>query len=240
MTHLVDFHSHFLPEMDDGAESVEESVAMLAKMKAQGVDKVVATPHFYPTKEDPDSFLVRREKSFELLKNKLPENSPKIYLGAEVAFFRQIKNSEMLDKLVISGTKLLLVEMPFTKWTENIVEELIFIKDNRGFVPIIAHFERYPKQDDIILDMISESGLVIQSNAEIFLDFFQRRKGISMLEKGIISLLGSDCHGIVNRPPNLGEAASYILKKSGASLVERVYEFSCSLLENTNGDSFNI
>ena len=54
---MIDFHTHILPEMDDGSESVEESIQMLELSAGQGVKWMVATPHFYADREDPKTFL---------------------------------------------------------------------------------------------------------------------------------------------------------------------------------------
>ena len=66
-TDLIDFHSHILPGIDDGARTPEEALEMLELMAAQGVRRVVSTSHFYPEREEPDSFLARRKKAVEML-----------------------------------------------------------------------------------------------------------------------------------------------------------------------------
>ena len=57
---MIDLHSHILPGVDDGSESVEMSCAMLNELQKQGVETVVATPHFYPQQDTPERFLRRR------------------------------------------------------------------------------------------------------------------------------------------------------------------------------------
>ena len=81
---MIDFHSHFLPGMDDGSKSVQESLKMLSLARDSGVNQIVATPHFYASKESPEHFLRRRESSWETLKEALPDDAPQIWLGAEV------------------------------------------------------------------------------------------------------------------------------------------------------------
>ena len=61
---MVDFHSHILPEMDDGSSSPEESLKMLEMSARQGIDHIFATSHFYPDEEDPSSFLRRRAEAY--------------------------------------------------------------------------------------------------------------------------------------------------------------------------------
>ena len=63
----IDFHTHILPGMDDGAETVQQSIKMLRMLRKQGVDRVALTPHFYAHRESVDSFLDRRQTAFEQL-----------------------------------------------------------------------------------------------------------------------------------------------------------------------------
>ena len=83
---MIDWHTHVLPGMDDGSRNVAESVSILEAQMLQGVNTVIATPHFYANDESLESFLDRRNKSFEQLKNELRETSPNILLGSEVRY----------------------------------------------------------------------------------------------------------------------------------------------------------
>jgi len=80
---MLDFHAHILPRVDDGSQSVDESVQMLERMQAQGIGRVVATPHFYANDESVDAFLQRRSAAWEKIEGCL-QNSPEVLLGAEV------------------------------------------------------------------------------------------------------------------------------------------------------------
>ena len=64
---MIDFHSHILPGMDDGSQTVEESLTLLEMLRAQGVDTVAATPHFYARENSPEVFLRRRREAWERL-----------------------------------------------------------------------------------------------------------------------------------------------------------------------------
>ena len=87
---IIDFHSHILPNIDDGSDSVETSLLMIDAMLNQGVDTVVATPHFYAHKDRIETFLQKRQNAFEALKKSLPNVSLNIVVGAEVAYFSGI------------------------------------------------------------------------------------------------------------------------------------------------------
>ena len=140
---MIDWHNHVLPAMDDGSRDVAESIAMLGMHAAQGVDTVVATPHFYANDESVDSFVERRRLSYERLKEQLPPDAPAILLGAEVKYYQGISRLADLKKLRIEGSQLLLLEMPAIKWNERMIAEVLAIYEKTGLIPVIAHIDRY-------------------------------------------------------------------------------------------------
>ena len=142
---MIDFHSHILPEMDDGSRSLSESMEMLLASKEQGINTMVATSHYYQSRESIDDFLTRREKSF----NRLMEHShdfqiPDLRLGAEVANFSGMSKMENLQQLKIQGTECILIEMPFSIWTSSNINEIYSIIIILDLILILAHVERYP------------------------------------------------------------------------------------------------
>ena len=123
---MVDFHSHILPEMDDGSESVEMSLAMLRESRRQGVDLICSTSHFYADEEDPASFLARRGEAYARLREAMenPMDYPRILLGAEVLYFPGISVAEEVCSLRLEGTPFLLVEPPMMPWSETMLDEV--------------------------------------------------------------------------------------------------------------------
>ena len=140
---MIDWHSHILPEMDDGSHDTAESISLVNMQKSQGIETVIATPHFYANDETVDSFLDRRKNAYERLKAEFPEGSPEIVLGAEVRYYQGISRMEGLKSLRIEGSKLLLLEMPMSSWTEYMVRELIEMSAGSSIKIILAHVERY-------------------------------------------------------------------------------------------------
>ena len=122
---MIDWHTHILPGMDDGSRDVAESISMINMQVSQGVSTIIATPHFYANDETVESFLERRKKSFELLKNEFSNETVEIKLGAEVRYYQGISRMNDLKYLRIEGSKLLLLEMPMSSWTESMIRELI-------------------------------------------------------------------------------------------------------------------
>lgn len=222
---MIDFHTHILPEMDDGSRSPEESVRMLREEIKQGISDVVLTPHYYAERETPQNFLLRRAEACEKLYNAMTtspegEQLPRLFIGAEVRMFSGISNMELLPELSVRGTDYILLEMPFEPWPESVFRELREI-GARGLSPVIAHLEAYRRlqKGTDNMERLMDSGVLIQCNAEFFLQGFKSRKAFQLLKEGRIQLLGSDCHNMTSRPPNLGKALKVIEKKMGEDVA---------------------
>ncbi len=229
---MIDWHSHILPAVDDGSRSTAESVGMLKMLAEQGVDTVVATPHFYANDESIEDFLQRRSAAYETLK-KEAANAPEILLGAEVRYYQGIGRMENINKLSIAESRLLLLEMPFSVWTEYTVRELVELSSRSDIKLCLAHIDRYLRlQKRSVWERLYESGILMQVNASFFIDLFTRRRAIEMLCEGAIHFIGSDCHNLKSRPPCIGEAFGQIRRKTGEELLSQVNELGKALLEN--------
>lgn len=200
---MIDFHTHILPEMDDGSGSTAESLALLRLEREQGVEQVVLTPHFYAGQNSPSEFLTRRQKSWQRLQSELTEGLPRLALGAEVQYFEGICSTEDLAKLRIEGTDLLLLEMPFSPWPERVAADVLTLQQRQGFQVVLAHIERYLTwQPETLWQQLREQGVWMQANVSFFSRWQTRRRALRMLERGEIQLLGSDCHNLKERAPN--------------------------------------
>lgn len=229
MNTVVDFHSHILPVMDDGSASAEESLAMMKLASQQGIRRMVATPHFYPHREDPERFLHRRREAELILRQAMSgcPGLPELEIGAEVYFFRGMSSYERLHELTIEGTDCILVEMPMSKWSDSMYAELRRINTNAGLIPVIAHVDRYisPLRTHGIPERLGELPVIVQANANFFLRSSTRAMALKMLKDDKIHLLGSDCHNLDERKPNLGPAVDVIRKRLGQEYLERVHSY---------------
>ncbi|MCD8006179.1 MAG: capsular polysaccharide biosynthesis protein [Oscillospiraceae bacterium] len=223
---MIDFHSHILPGIDDGSKSVDESCRMLKESFLQGVSQIVATPHFYAEDNSPKRFLERRRHSFEKLEPHLTADMPEIFLGAEVKYFEGISRSEDVGLLKIEGTDLILIEMPFMTWNQRIVNEVIELASWRHTRVILAHVERYFRYGaEKFLPDFYKNDVLIQANAESFIGGrFATRKVMNMLKEGKIHLLGSDCHNMGSRSPNMGDARKEISKRICNNMLDKLDE----------------
>lgn len=224
---MFDLHSHILPCIDDGSKSVEESLEMLRLLKEQGVSKVVATPHFYANRNSVEDFLEKRNLSFSKLSDHLSSDFPELLLGAEVKYYEGISRLEKLDKLRIGNSKLILLEMPMRKWTEYILREVREIASSGRFIVVLAHVERYLNfQNKSILTELLSDGVLLQVNADFFLNVRTRIKALHMLKNNMIHFIGSDCHNLTDRAPKIGTAASYIERKAGMDKIIQINNFA--------------
>lgn len=219
----IDFHSHILPKIDDGSQSLEESIALLRMEAEQGIQHVVATPHFYPRHNDFQHFLSKRSQAEVALRERLKNESglPEISIGAEVYFFPGISDSEAISQLTIGKKSYILIEMPESPWTDSMYRELEGIYVKQGLTPIIAHVDRYisPFRTFKIPEKLMDYPVLVQANASFFLRRSTSGMAMRMLEKGQIHLLGSDCHNLKHRPPRLGEACALICRRLGNQVL---------------------
>lgn len=235
---ITDFHSHILPGMDDGSRSVEESLGMLRMEARQGIQRIVATPHFYPHQNSPAEFLERRAESARMLQEALAQEPPlpQIYLGAEVYFFQGISDCEQLRELTIEKNSYILIEMPMPPWSDRMYRELQDIHYKQGLNPIVAHVDRYirPFKTYDIPSRLAELPVLVQANASFFRDRFTRSMAMRMLRQGQIHLLGSDCHNLTTRVPNLDQAVQLIEKQLGKEALQWIRSNSDEVLQGEN------
>lgn len=232
---MTDLHSHILPGIDDGSESIAESIEMLRMEAEQGIDHVVATPHFYPHHDTPESFFARRSRAEEALRREISLHSglPNVEIGAETYFFRGMSDSDILPELTIGGKNSILIEMPPAPWPDSAIEELADIWRKRRITPIVAHIDRYiaPFRTYGIPERLEALPVLVQANAGFFLDRRTARMALKMLKAGRIHLLGSDCHHVSERSPDLGPALQRIAGKLGPDALARIRSFESQVLE---------
>jgi protein-tyrosine phosphatase len=230
---MLDFHAHILPRVDDGSRSVAESLAMLESMREQGITTVVATPHFYADDESVETFLGRRGGALEALCER-PPGSPDIRLGAEVRYYEGISRLSDLAKLRIQGTHLMLLEMPFSRWSEYAVREVVDIATQGRITPVLAHVERYlflQKKD--VASRLLECGVLFQTNASFLSERRYRRRALNMIANGQIHFIGSDCHNLTSRPPDIANAYSILENKLGATFTAAFSGYQKELLSQS-------
>lgn len=216
MSRVTDFHTHILPCVDDGSQSVEQSLQMLSMQAQQGIQNVVLTPHFYPQHQELEEFLQQRDEAFKALQTAVKDlpRCPHLYLGAEVHYYGGMSNSEDLRRLTVGNSPYILVEMPVRPWNDRDYRELELIYRKLGLIPIIAHLDRYlgPFRTERIFRRLEELPVKIQVNTTFFTEKATCRKALKYLQAERIHFIGSDCHSTEYRKPDMKEAIDRIYR----------------------------
>lgn len=227
---MIDIHTHILPGIDDGSRNTAMTEQMLEEEKRQGIEAVLATPHFYAHRHTIPQFLERRQASLEKVKESLlakRDDLPKIAVGAEVYYFAGIGRAKELPELCYEGTDILLLEMPFTQWSREVYQDVREILYRQELRIVLAHVERYLpfQKDKSIFEQTLELPLYIQLNAEdLTCRGKKRRWCLKQIAAGGRILLASDCHNTEERAPNLEAAMAVIGKKAGSEAAARLKE----------------
>ena len=219
----IDLHSHILPQLDDGSDSVEMSLAMLYQMAEQGVDVVCATSHYYAKHSSIPAFCERRAEALERLSAVLTEDLPWVLPAAEVAYFPRMEEQD-LTPLCIQGTRTLMLEMPFADWTGLQLETVEALVLDCRYDVVLVHPERFcfSKSNKHKLEKLAELPIGLQVNAGSLLRWGTRRLALDLLQMAQYPLLGSDCHNLTSRPPNLKEGRKVIMQKLGEAFLTRM------------------
>ncbi len=207
MSHsLVDFHSHILPKMDDGAEDIARSCEMLRLLASQGVDTVFCTSHFLLMHESPSDYLTRRQRSYDALCSYIKEQAltdlPKIKLGAEIRVSRGISEVS-LSGLEYEGTDAMLLELPREELSRTIVKQIYNLCRSNRYIPVIAHIDRYEWFKPSDIDTLSEiPDVIFQFSLHAISDRRIRKTMLKMAKQGQRLLFGTDTHNTDDRAPN--------------------------------------
>ena len=208
-------HSHILPGVDDGAQDMEMSMAMVDMAYNQGVRLMIATPHYYPghmryPKEHLEEVY---EKTISVIKEKYSDFT--LLLGNEI-YYRDEVVEKLRNKRIftLADTRYVLLEFSTMAEYDYIVKAVRKVLD-AGYYPILAHIERYAclwKNEKRVKELI-RMGAYMQINAENFQGGFfsaERRYCTKLIQSGMVHFLGSDCHNISSRSPNYKQAVEYL------------------------------
>lgn len=226
---MIDIHSHIIPNVDDGSESIDESLKMLKEEVSMGITDVICTPHYrrhmFTTgnKEIYLSFLNLKEASKN---NNLDIN---IYLGQEI-YIHSLqgfkKTLEMLNNGEIysyENTKYILLEFSYTD--EIDITEAAYMAIIKGYKPIIAHIERYQYINSIEkVQEIIDVGALIQINASSVIgkDGMRTKKFIrKLINNNCVSFVSSDIH--FKRTNYMLKAYNYVVKKHSKEIADKIF-----------------
>ncbi len=217
-----DIHTHILPNMDDGAKDKEQSKIMLQMLKDQGITDVVLTPHYYPFESPLKSFLKKRQECFAMIKDTFTELGLNAHVGAEVYFSEVLLAQESLNELCIDGKNYLLLELPFgEKNKQKMIDALYQLSANYSVRIILAHLNRYPRFfKKVFLEEVNQMGCLVQVDATVLNNPFKKKKILRFIDRGLIHLVGSDCHNITTRKPAFDSLKKNLDEKTYQTLLQ--------------------
>jgi protein-tyrosine phosphatase len=192
---VIDLHSHVLPGLDDGAEDLEQAVAICRAAAADGIEVLAATPHVrhdYPTSaEQMERSLAKLERAAGDLVRLLP--------GGELALEELGRPVGELRRFGLGGNPgYLLVETPYIGWPLGISRQLVELHAS-GIVPVLAHPERNPEVQlrPSLLDPLVAMGTLVQLTAAGVDGRLGRRTRDCvrhLLDRRLAHLIASDAH----------------------------------------------
>ena len=205
---MIDLHSHILPGIDDGAKSLDVSLEMARCWVDQGVTVVACTPHILPglyNNRGPDIVAAMNDLRLALALQSIPLQ---LVSGADnhvtPDFLTGLRSGRLLP---LAGSRYVLVEPPHHIAPPRI-ESFFFDLTAAGYVPVLTHPERlsWVEGQYALIGKLVTAGVWMQITAGSLAGQFGKSAGYlaeKMLDQGLVHLLASDAHDLVNRPPNL-------------------------------------
>jgi protein-tyrosine phosphatase len=233
---MIDIHCHILPGVDDGAQSLSDSIAMAKKAVEQGIHTIVATPHHknsrYENSKKP--IIDRVKKLNEAIR--LEKIELEVIPGQEVRIHGEmVEGYQLGDILTVNHTPYVLVEFP-SNHVPRYTEKLFYDLQMKGLIPVIVHPERNQEiieRPDVIYKMVEKGALTQITASSVCGDFGKKIKNFSLqlIEANLTHFIASDAHNITNRGFKMREAFAVIGKKYGSDFVYMYEENSALIIE---------
>lgn len=231
---MIDLHCHYLPGVDDGARTLEEGLALVRMSVADGITRIVLTPHVHPGRyQNSLSNLTPRFEAFRraVTSAKIPIE---LALACEARLCDEllplIERNQVPMLESDAGEKALLLEFSHNHLPTGCMEFIRWLR-RRNITPLLVHPERnkelmaHPER----LGALREAGCMVQITAAAVIGKFGIRAqnaAAIMLKNNWVDVVASDAHNQHHRPPLLREAAGYIALHFGASTAKKLFDTS--------------
>lgn len=227
---MYDFHSHFIYGVDDGSETIEESVKIIEEAHANGIKVMIATPHFIKGSMDTEPETLK-ERLYEL-KKIIDQKGIEIDLLLGNEIYLEFDTNDDLEAercLTLSGTDYVLIELPFESELLNL-DQMIYKLKRHNRIPVLAHPERYRFiQEDIErLDQLIEIGLLCQLNLSSLNGRYGKQvkqTAERLVASNMIHIIGTDVHHENSAALNIAPALK-TLKKLSKDNYEDIYQLN--------------
>jgi len=237
---MIDMHSHILPGVDDGAESYQDSIRMLAIAAEDGITDIIATPH-YIHHEINNTYSLIKNKCDQLFQA-VKENSIniRIYPGSEIficmEMVRLIKEGQVAT---LNHSEYVLLELPM-KYIPAYAYDVIYRLKLEGYTPIIAHPERYDYiiHDASILYNMIKRGALAQMNAGSLTGMYGKnikQTAWRLLRHGLIHFISTDAHSCHGRIPRLNHCRRIVEEEMGSHWAYVLFQSNAKAVINNEG-----
>ncbi len=199
---MIDLHSHLLPEIDDGAPSLDVSIAMLDAYVANGFRTVATTPHLMQRLDA--TYAAAVNDAFALVEPHARERGISLVRGFEIRLAPGVPEwLRQRDAVTLEGTEVVLADLPFSEWPLY-ADSTLFATQTAGCRVVLAHPERYPaiQDDPARADELVTRGIALQVTIGSFSGAFGKRAKRTaeiLLERGVVQLLATDAHSAGHR-----------------------------------------
>ena len=226
---MIDTHLHILPGVDDGPESIQESLALARVLVQEGIHSAIATPHYN------DEFPQRpaaeiRERVNDLQQELDRQGIPlRLFAGHEALIKPGLVEDIQTGRLAtLNGSRYLLLELWYSNWLP-VTDRVIFELRAFGITPILAHPERYCVFQNELerLASLLRQGVLIQITASSLVGMQGRtvhRTAETLLRRGLVYCIASDAHGLHRRPPAIEQSLRRAVQLIGQVRTQQVIE----------------
>ena len=225
---IFDMHCHILPGVDDGARNEGSTERMLNIACEEGIDYIVATPHFAYGQEK-ETFEELKRKYWTVREQwKAMGPNKELFLGNEVFYSEGVVDSlNSRVALTMNGTRYVLIEFGGDAgpvYVQKAIQKLRYA----GYYPIIAHIERYPKlKSHKVLQELIDMGAYLQVNAKTLCGgygFWEKQRMMRVMKQGLAHFVATDAHDSRTRRPQLKECMEFLQKELGEEKVRQILE----------------
>lgn len=197
----VDVHSHLIPAIDDGVQSVEESLEILREMEALGYRKVITTPHTMTGTFDNTPEIIYG--GLEKMKEAISSEGINIQMEAATEYYLDESFMERIDsgeQLMTFGDNYVLVETSFLNAPPQL-KEATFTLTLKGYKMVFAHPERYLYliENKKLLEELVDREVIFQLNAVALTGCYSKpvqKFAEKLIDMGVVKLVGTDCHNM--------------------------------------------
>lgn len=209
---MIDIHNHIVYGVDDGSRNLDESIKMVELYKKAGFDQIIATSHYDKSRYMVDANEIK-EKVF-IINDEIEKRTLdfKVYPGHEIQVeLDMIKKIKSGDLLTLNNSRYVLCELSFVN-KPTFLKDLFYNLELEGYVPIIAHVERYPYVENNIewLEDFIKMGVLIQINYSSIKSNFEITR--ELLERNMVHIIGTDSHQSEWRNPDIRAYKDEMLK----------------------------